>query len=160
MNPLIARFNLKPHPEGGYYSEVYRSSDKVSSPRHGQARNSLTHIYFLLERGQISRFHRVRHDEVWNFYAGAPLRLILIESTQTMQLEQQYQTHQQIIGTDKSYVHVIPAEHWQAAETTGDYSFVGCSVAPGFDFDDFSFMQHREDKAWIKLRRPDWQRFI
>ena len=160
MNPLISRFNLKPHPEGGYYGEVYRSVDSVTSPRHQQARSALSHIYFLLEKGQISRFHRVRHDEVWNFYAGAPLKLIHIEAPAPMQLNQAYQTQEKIIGADDGYVHVIPAGHWQAAQTTGDYSLVGCSVAPGFDFEDFSFMDDKEDQAWVNNNKPHWTRFI
>ena len=162
MNPLIARYNLKPHPEGGYYGEVYRSADNLTSPHHAHTRSALTHIYFLLEKGQISRFHRVLHDEVWNFYAGAPLRLIQVEAKQPMQSDNDYATREKVIGGNQEteFVHVIPAGHWQAAESTGDYSLVGCSVAPGFDFDDFSFMLNEQDQAWIKRHQPQWSRFI
>lgn len=162
MNPLISRYNLRPHPEGGHYGEVYRSIDTVASPRKKKPRSALTHIYFLLEKGQISRFHRVEHDEVWNFYAGAPLKLIQVEAQMPMQVESDYITHEKVIGgsTDNEFVHVIPAGHWQAAESTGDFSFVGCSVAPGFDFEDFSFMENASDQAWINGSRPAWSRFI
>lgn len=160
MQELIEKYNLRPHPEGGYFGEVFRSSEKLNSPSHGRQRNALTHIYFLLEKGQMSRFHRVLHDEVWNFYEGAPLKLIQVEAKQTMALANNYQVSENVIGDGKDYVHVIPAGHWQAAESLGDYSLVGCSVAPGFDFEDFSFMQESADIDWIKQRKPDWQRFI
>ena len=160
MQELIKKFDLKPHPEGGYFGEVFRSSKTVNSSAHAKQRHALTHIYFLLEKGQISRFHRVLHDEVWNFYAGAPLKLIQVDASATMTIKQPYKTHEIIIGDGESYAHVVPAEYWQAAESTGDYSLVGCSVAPGFDFEDFSFMQEAADVEWIKKRHPDWLRFI
>ena len=76
---LINILELSPHPEGGYYKEVYRSKSELSSPKNNKVRNAVTDIYFLLVSGQISRFHKVIHDEIWNFYEGAPLELIEIE---------------------------------------------------------------------------------
>ncbi|MBT0586910.1 cupin domain-containing protein [Alteromonas oceanisediminis] len=161
MQSIIDQFKLKPHPEGGYYGEVYRSPAQVESQHHGKSRPALTHIYFLLTHGECSRFHRVWHDEVWNFYAGAPLSLyeITCDDGQLCQSAEP-QMKSITIGAGADYVHIIRAGHWQAAETSGDYSFVGCSVAPGFDFEDFSFMESEEDKAWLKQHRPEWQRFI
>jgi predicted cupin superfamily sugar epimerase len=80
VQKLIDRYKLIPHPEGGYYREAYRSEQILYSPAAGKKRRALTHIYFLLPAGQVSRFHKVIHDEVWNFYAGAPLKLKLIEN--------------------------------------------------------------------------------
>jgi len=129
---LIERYQLEPHPEGGWYREMHRSDQRVASPVHGEARNAFTHIYFLLERGQVSRFHRVVHGEVWNFYLGDPLRLIRFggEIQETL-----------LGGTDGVFATVVEPCHFQAAESTGEYSLVGCSVAPGFEFADFAFLE-------------------
>jgi len=130
---LIARYQLQPHPEGGWYREVYRGDQSVTSPVHGETRSALTHIYFLLERGRVSRFHKVRHAEIWNFYAGDPLRLVTTDDGRSFG---------DIVlgGASGDFVSVVEPDHYQAAESTGDYSLVGCSVAPGFDFADFSFL--------------------
>lgn len=96
-------------------------------------RNSVTHVYFLLGKGDISRFHRVLHDEIWNFYDGAPLRLI--------QFDRQQVTEETIGPQCKDYVSIVKDGSYQAAEPLGDYSLVGCTVAPGFDFTDFSFLR-------------------
>lgn len=151
-HPLVKKLDLLPHPEGGYYKQVYRSDDTVSSPKHGLARPSLTHIYFLLLKGQVSRFHRVLHDEVWNHYAGAPLRLF--------HLHQQQLTEQRLGTEDFEFASVVRAGHYQAAESMGDYTLVGCSVAPGFDFADFSFIEEPSLKQWLEVSHPDMQRFI
>jgi len=73
---LIEKYNLAPHPEGGFFREIYRSGQCVESPIAGARRDAVTHIYFLLIAGQVSRFHRVLHDEIRNHYEGAPLRLL------------------------------------------------------------------------------------
>ncbi|GAA0372760.1 cupin domain-containing protein [Bowmanella denitrificans] len=150
---LISQFALKPHPEGGYYAEVYRSAQSLNSPVHGQPRPSLTHIYFLLGQGDVSRFHRVAHDEVWNHYAGAPLRLIDLHNQQIQELR---------LGPDEPhFAQVIEGGHYQAAESLGEYSLMGCSVAPGFDFADFNFIQ--ADSAlsnFIHNQHPELLRFL
>jgi len=129
---LIEKYKLKPHPEGGYYSEVYRSNQTVKSEVAKDNRNTVTHIYFLLKKGQFSRFHRVLHDEIWNFYEGAPLKIIEFDGDVL---------EENIIGQEnESYFSVVKGGIFQAAESTGEFSFVGCSVAPGFDFKDFSFL--------------------
>ncbi len=129
---IIEKYNLLPHPEGGYFSEVYRSEQEVSSEQTNEKRNSVTHIYFLLKKGQFSRFHKVLHDEIWNFYEGSPLKIIEFNGEQ---LKEKF-----IGGETGSYVSVVKGSIFQAAESTGSYTLVGCSVAPGFDFKDFSFM--------------------
>ena len=82
MHPLVNKLGLEPHPEGGYYRQIYRSATQVSSPKHGLPRPAVTHIYFLLLKGQVSRFHRVLHDEIWNHYDGAPLTLYQLHQQQ------------------------------------------------------------------------------
>ena len=134
---LIDTLELSPHPEGGYYKEVYRSATEVFSPHAGVSRSSLTDIYFLLLSGQVSRFHRVLHDEIWHFYEGAPLQLVEIEQEGLVLREIQLEH----LGTTPKYRHCIKGGNWQAAYSTGNYSLVGCTVAPGFDFADFEFLQ-------------------
>jgi len=141
MQDLIDQYNLIPHPEGGYYREVYRSEQTLLSPAAGKKRSALTHIYFLLAAGQISRFHKVVHDEVWNFYAGDALKLIRYNGADV--------TEAIIGGMGGDFVAVVNGGIFQAAETTGAYSLVGCSVAPGFDFEDFSFLS---DNPVLKLK--------
>ena len=133
MEKLINRYGLTPHPEGGYFKEIYRSKQRVRSEIITETRNAVTHIYFLLKKGQISRFHRVVHDEIWNFYEGDPLQLIQFDTNGIKEVT---------IGPGcETYVTIVPGNTWQAAATTGRYSLVGCTVAPGFDFADFSFLR-------------------
>jgi uncharacterized protein len=133
MEHLIKKYNLAPHPEGGYFKEIYRSGQLVQTELAPGRRNAVTHIYFLLGKGQISRFHRVLHDEIWNFYQGAPLQLIQFDArgikTETLG------------PGGNTYAAIVPGNTWQAAVSTGQYSLVGCTVAPGFDFADFSFLK-------------------
>ena len=132
---LISELGLQPHPEGGYFREVFRSPHKVQPLDERSARSALTTIYFLLVKGQHGRWHRVRSDETWHFYEGDPLELYWIDSQDIV--------HRNVIGTGASNVHpvcVIPAMCWQAARPLGEYSFLGCTVAPGFEFQDFEML--------------------
>ncbi|MCP3942439.1 MAG: cupin domain-containing protein [Desulfobacteraceae bacterium] len=138
MENLIKKYDLAPHPEGGYFKEIYRSSQVVQSGIASETRNTVTHIYFLLVKGQVSRFHRVIHDEIWNFYEGAPIKLIQFDTTKIKE---------DTLGPGcKEYVGIVPGNTWQAAATTGQYSLMGCTVAPGFDFTDFSFLKDDPDE--------------
>jgi predicted cupin superfamily sugar epimerase len=154
---LIEHHQLQPHPEGGWYREIYRAAQTVASPVNGENRSAFTHIYFLLERGQVSRFHKVLHSEIWNFYAGAALRLITFGADPgkitTTQLGGEIST--------ATYVSIIEPDHYQAAESTGDFSLVGCSVAPGFDFADFSFLKDNDTKLAARLtERGELSKFV
>jgi len=134
---LIKKLKLIPHPEGGYFIETYRSSICFNSPVVNDKRCLVTDIYFLLVKGQISRFHRVRHDEIWHFYEGAPLSLIEIDPS-TFNL---CSTH---LGSGRDllkYQHIIKAGNWQTARSLGDYSLSGCTVSPGFEQNDFLFLK-------------------
>ncbi|MBN1142207.1 MAG: cupin domain-containing protein [Deltaproteobacteria bacterium] len=152
MRNLIAHYGLRPHPEGGFYREVYRSQQTVTSSLAGAERRALTHIYFLLLRDQISRFHRVRHDEVWNFYEGAPLTLVTFDGTEV-------RTHR--LGPGADYVLVVAGGLFQAAASEGAFSLVGCTVAPGFEFADFSFLAEDPDLSrCLEQNAPDYCRFL
>lgn len=117
---LVDLLDLKPHPEGGWFRETFRDA--------GEGRAASTAIYFLLKKGEASRWHRVDAAEVWHFYRGAPLELKI--GRQTF-----------ILGPDIDEAQapqvVVPPGAWQAARSLGDYTLVGCTVAPGFEFDKF-----------------------
>jgi predicted cupin superfamily sugar epimerase len=132
---IIAALGLKPHPEGGHFAETFRD-DAVDAA--GRARS--TAIYFLLKRGERSHWHRVDAAETWHLYAGAPLELSTFDG-------KALRHHR--LGTDLASgerpQHVVPAHVWQAATSLGDFTLVGCTVAPGFDFSGF------------ELAPPDWR---
>jgi uncharacterized protein len=132
---IIETLGLMPHPEGGWYREVYRSADVVS--RGGATRDALTTIYYLLAAGQVSRWHVVELDEVWHFHEGEPLELLVCDPREE-------QVEVLALGAVSAGgarpQRVVPRGVWQAARPTGTYSLVGCTVAPGFDFADFQFL--------------------
>ena len=124
---IIARLDLKPHPEGGHYRETFRDARL-----DGNGRPVSTAIYFLLAHGERSHWHRIDAVEVWHFYAGSPL---------TLQIAAGDGTRIVILGPDLAAGDVpqaiVPAHAWQAAESTGDWTLAGCTVAPGFEFAKF-----------------------
>ena len=120
---LIESLGLQPHPEGGWYRQVFKSSERVTRHADGAERTALTTIYFLLAEGTFSRRHRVQSDEVWHFYEGDPLELIIED--------------ERVMLDAARRVHVVPAGKWQSARPCGAYALVGCTVGPGFEFDDF-----------------------
>lgn len=121
---LIEKFALQPHPEGGWYRQVWKSSDRVTRQHDGADRSAITTIYFLLVEGTESAPHVVQSDEVWHFYEGDPLELTVGEECVVLDWENR--------------VHVVPARVWQSARPLGVYAFVGCTVGPGFEFEDFA----------------------
>jgi hypothetical protein len=139
---------MKPHPEGGFYRETFRSPLVLGGLPHGASRPASTAIYYLLPAGTFSAFHRVRSDEIWHYYDGEPAAL-------------------HVIGEDGAYVvfrlgrdiesgerpqAVVPANAWQAAEPLGTrFALCGCTVAPGFDFADFELAR----RADLAARFPD-----
>ncbi len=136
---LVAQFGMQPHPEGGYYKETYRSSESVAATAlpdrfHG-SRDFSTAIYFLLEQGNFSAFHRIKSDECWHFYAGQALEVYIIH--QDGRLEIIELGHD--IANGHTFQHVVPANCWFASRpaSTANFCFVGCTVSPGFDFADF-----------------------
>lgn len=147
VDALIARLDLAPHPEGGHYRQVYKSTDHVQPGDDRALRAALTTIYFLLAAGEHSRWHRVRSDEVWHFYEGDPLELLVMNAAMT-----ELSTVRLAGSDDGVRVHVVPSGCWQAARPQGAYSLVGCTVAPGFEFEDFDFLS---DVDPLRRLRPD-----
>ena len=132
---VIRLLELQPHPEGGHFRETFRDPQQI-----GGGRAASTAIYYLLARGERSHWHRIDAVETWHWYAGAPLKLGIAEdgkkaSTVTLGPDLAAGARPQAI---------VPAHAWQAAESLGDWTLVGCTVAPGFEFRTF------------ELAPPDW----
>jgi len=141
---LIRTLALRPHPEGGHYGEVFRSIRRVRPvlpDGRDVERAALTTIYFLLTAGEHSRWHRVRSDEAWHWYEGDPLELLRLDDAgpRSVRLGPTAQ--------DTRPAAVVGADWWQAARSLGEYTLVGCSVAPGFEFEDFDLMAAVPDAA-------------
>lgn len=144
---LIARFGLAPHPEGGWYRRLYCSTKQVSAP-HGM-RPAATSIVYLLRANEVSRWHCVRSDEIWHFYEGSPLTLLQADPDLVSINETR-------LGPAASAppMAAVPANHWQAARSCGAYSLVGCTVAPGFDFADFTLLADDPLAGRMRARHP------
>ena len=124
---IIARLDLKPHPEGGHYRETFRD---ISTDASGRPRS--TAIYFLLAKNERSHWHRIDAVEVWHFYAGDPLILRIADESGLRSI-----TLGDEIFAGAQPQAIVPPHAWQAADTTGDWTLVGCTVAPGFEFATF-----------------------
>lgn len=136
---FIKRLQLQPHPEGGFFKETYRSSGSLPSqclPQNfGGDRSYSTAIYFLLQQGDYSAFHKIESDECWHFYEGGALLIHVIDG-------EGYYTCIRLgkkIDGGEVFQFVVPAGNWFASEPAPgtDFTLVGCTVAPGFDFADF-----------------------
>jgi hypothetical protein len=136
---IIRALGLQPHPEGGHYRETFR--DPVTLGSGEVARGASTAIYFLLQAGERSHWHRVDAAEVWHWYAGAPLALTVSEDGRTAEAR--------LLGPDLAAGQrpqlAVPAKAWQAAESRGAWTLVGCTVAPAFRFEGF------------EMAPPDWK---
>ena len=138
---VIARLELRPHPEGGHYRETFRDA---RADEKGRACS--TAIYFLLARGEISQGHRIDAVEVWHFYAGSPLTLRIAHdgcAEHTVKLGPEVEAGERPQA-------IVPASAWQMAESTGDWTLVGCTVAPGFEFARFEMAP----KGWAPSQSP------
>jgi len=122
---LIGELDLAPHPEGGHYRETFR--DRAGS--HGRAFS--TAIYFLLRKGEISKWHRIDAAEVWHWYQGAPLELLVRRDLNAV-IEKHILGPTLARGARPQFI--VPPRVWQSARSLGDYTLVGCTVAPGFEF--------------------------
>lgn len=124
---VIARFGLEPHPEGGHYRETFRAQ----APMGG--RGAVSAIYYLLRAGENSAWHRIDAVEIWHHYAGASLRLSLCSDG--------LKVTERLLGTvAEAEPHlVVPTGCWQSAVSLGDWTLVGCTVAPAFEFSGFEF---------------------
>jgi hypothetical protein len=124
---MIRLLDLKPHPEGGHFRETFRDTRTIDGKRAAS-----TAIYFLLARGERSHWHRVDAVEVWHYYAGAPLKLEIADGDARTTV-----TLGPDIAAGERPQGIVPAGVWQAARTLGDWTLVGCTVAPGFEFSGF-----------------------
>jgi len=126
---VIRILDLRPHPEGGYFRETFRDAPHIAG-----GRAISTAIYYLLARGERSHWHRIDAAEIWHWYAGSPL-LLEVAATETGEIAQT------LLGPDlpkgERPQAVVPARAWQSAQSTGDWTLVGCTVAPGFEFAGF-----------------------
>jgi len=143
---LIQKYNLEPHPEGGWYKQTYKSNEQIPGnalpERFGANRTFSTAIYFLLEKENFSAFHRIKSDECWHFYAGDPLVIYVIDQNEELKIIS--------LGNDlekgQAFQYVVPANCWFASRPApgSEYCFVGCTVAPGFEFEDFELANAAE----------------
>lgn len=150
MKPI----NLIEHPEGGRFREVYRSSNTISM-KDGSIKSAVTHIYFSLESGEVSRFHKVASDEIWNLYQGPGIYLYTWDGSKRPPIFTELST------SNNCFCHVIPAGIWQAAEPISEKVLVGCSVSPGFEFSDFELMVSNSKEAELLISiSPEMARYI
>jgi predicted cupin superfamily sugar epimerase len=154
VRELIARYQLEPHPEGGWYRELHRSSEPVRRG-DGESRDALTLILFLLEAGEVSRWHRVAGaDETWHAIVGDPLELLTLPPGGGP-------PNRRLLGfslTDPTLepVAVVPAGHWQAARSLGRWTLVSCCVGPGFSFGDFSLLAEQPAETHPRGALPEF----
>lgn len=143
---LVKEFQLQPHPEGGFFRETYRSALNLPTPwekdNKGSSRSLSTAIIFLITAGNFSAFHRIQSDECWHFYQGQPLLVHQLSP------EGNYSCIR--LGNSgregQVFQHVVPAGYWFASEveTEKGYALVGCTVSPGFEFNDFELADRKE----------------
>ncbi|MBN1894592.1 cupin domain-containing protein [bacterium] len=154
----IDALGLKPHPEGGYYREVFRSKHLVKPMDRREERSALTAIYFLLAAGQCSRWHRVLSDEVWAHLEGDAIELFFFEEQGRRLGRIQLGQHP---VPDTTPMHTVLAGVWTAAVPKGKYSLAGCMVGPGFDFEDFRLAADDPDTAeLIRRQGPEFGRYL
>ncbi len=159
----ISKLNLIPHPEGGYFREVYRSEEKLNQEslpkRYNSERSISTSIYFLMEGDQVSTFHRIKSDETWHFYDGSGVKIYILANDG--------QISEILLGKNLEEMEfhqvTIKRNSWFGAEVLdkSSYALLGCTVAPGFDYDDFEIgnrnillsLYPRHEKIIRKLTR-------
>lgn len=143
---FIKQYQLQPHPEGGWYKETYRSHETIPATalpgRFSGERNFSTAIYFLLEQGNFSAFHKIQSDECWHFYAGYTLNVYVLHNDGQLEIIK--------LGNDiakgELFQYVVPANCWFASRPSAgsEFCFVGCTVSPGFDFTDFEMAKEEQ----------------
>jgi uncharacterized protein len=135
---LVEKLKLQPHPEGGWFSEIYRSAEVIPAAflpeRFGDDHAFSTSIYYLLQNDDFSAFHRIKSDEIWHFYLGSPVKLYILKDGKLEKI---------LLGdhieSSQVFQAVVPFDCWFAAEVSVPESFalLGCTVSPGFGFNDF-----------------------
>lgn len=133
---IIARLGLQPHPEGGHFRETFRDPEADAA-----GRSVGTAIYYLLEAGEVSEWHRVDAAEIWHYYAGAPMVITISPNGH----DAMAQHLGPVLEAGQRPQIIVPKGHWQSATSLGAWTLVGCTVAPGFTFDGF------------EMAPPDWR---
>lgn len=154
---LVRELRLAPHPEGGFYRELFRSRRMVRTDDGRSERWAATTIYYLLRGTDTNRWHRVASDEIWHWYEGAPMELHLLDAPVSRH-------KMQVLGPvegERAPVRAVPAGCWQAVRCTGAFTLAGCTVAPGFEFSDFRLMRDMPEMA-ARLEQvfPDLTAFL
>ena len=158
VEEIIRSLNLTKHPEGGYYREIYRSNEfipvEVLENRKNTKkpyRNISTSIYYLLVNSDVSLFHRIKSDEIWHFYQGSPLILHILD-------EEKQEYRNITLGKDLVFQVVVPKNVWFSAEILdkSSYSLIGCTVSPGFEFEDFEIAKSQN----LISKFPQWENLI
>ncbi len=136
----ISHLNLKPHPEGGYFNEVYRSDEEVVRISDNKSKNACTSIYYLLNGSEYSGFHRLFSDEIWYFHKGNPLHIYIFDRQGFLHVRELSDKESGTLSV------VVNAGRWFAAAIPGEAGFtlVSCVVAPGFDFSEFEMAEKHE----------------
>jgi len=151
VEDLVKKLDLAPHPEGGYYKEVYRSEEKINQmglpERFAGDRNFATSIYFLIEKNNFSALHKIKSDETWHFYYGDTLEVI--------EIDEEGNLNKTLVGNDleqgEVFQYTVKANTWfgSRVKQEGKFSLVGCTVAPGFDFEDFVMGERKDLIGWF-----------
>lgn len=147
---IIEKLELLRHPETGHFKETYRAEGKINI--NGSLRNYSTAVYFLLEDGEKSNLHKIASDEIWHFYLGDPLEIIQISPEGELEIIKLGSN----IMSGQKLQHAVPAGYWFGSYSTGQYSFVGCTVSPGFDFEDFALANRQE----LVAKHPQHKNYI
>ena len=152
---IIKILELEQHPEGGHFRQTYKSGFIVRPQKESYLRSCATHIYYSLQSGMYSKFHKVKHDEIWNLYDGEGLKLHVYDAKNNT-------VEEKILSKkDFDFHTVVRGDLWQAAEPIGDYVLVGCTVAPGWEFEDEEYLCDRPEVAdKLTNLRPDLKRLL
>jgi predicted cupin superfamily sugar epimerase len=154
---LVRELGLTPHPEGGFYRELFRSRRMVRTDDGRSERWAATTIYYLLRGSDVNPWHRVASDEIWHWYEGAPLDLHVLDGPISRARTERLGP----VEASSAPVRVVPAGCWQAVRCTGEYTLAGCTVAPGFEFSDFRLLRDMPDCAErLKASFPDFLPFL
>ncbi|USX25092.1 cupin domain-containing protein [Oxalobacteraceae bacterium OTU3CINTB1] len=147
---LISLLSLQPHPEGGHFKETYRGQTRVTSGKDSASYSASTAIYYMLQGREKSTWHRIASDEMWHFYEGMPIRIYVLEPDGSLKV---LRLGNPLRHDGASFQALVPAGQWFAAECEDHEGFglVGCTVAPGFEFQDFEIA----DKSFLEQHWPE-----
>jgi predicted cupin superfamily sugar epimerase len=158
IKQLIAQYDLQPHPEGGWYKQTYKSNELIKAEvlpkRFTGDRAFSTAIYYLLEQGSFSALHRIKSDECWHFYAGDPLLIYVIKQNGELEIISLAND----LESGQTCQYVVPANSWFASRPApgSEYCLVGCTVSPGFEFEDLELADANE----LSAKYPQHEKII